>query len=30
MSMIQTSLTFGQSLNESEMSLGDNVYQFLD
>ena len=27
--MIQTSSTLGQSLNESEMSLGANVYQFL-
>jgi len=27
--MIQTSFTLGQSLNESEMSLGAIVYQFL-
>ena len=27
--MIQTRFTLGQSLNESEMSLGDNVYQIL-
>jgi len=29
-SMIQISSTLGQSLNKSEMSLGANVYQFLD
>jgi len=27
--MIQTSFILGQSLNESEMSLGAKVYQFL-